>query len=88
MVSLTAVEDMAAAVWPGSLHAAVAIPHAQRGEEVILITEKPAPNRKELLAYAALHGIPELFVPRTLIERKIPVLGSGKPDYVTLGTEF
>lgn len=84
MVSLTAVEDMASAVWPGSLHAAVAIPHAQRGEEVVLITEMIDPNRKDLLAYAAANGIPELFVPRTLISQKLPVLGSGKPDYVSL----
>ena len=88
MVSLAAIEDMAAALWPGSLHAAIAIPHAQRGEEVILITEKPAPSRKDLLAYAASNGIPELFVPRTLLEQKIPVLGSGKPDYVTLNSQF
>ena len=88
MVSLTAVEDMASAVWPGSLHAAIAIPHPQRGEEVVLITEKTEPSRKDLLAYAAANGIPELFVPRTLIERRIPVLGSGKPDYVTLSSQF
>ena len=88
MVSLAAVEEMASVVWPGSMHAAVAVPHAQRGEEILLITEKADPNRKELLAYAALNGIPELFVPRTLIEQKIPVLGSGKPDYVALNSKF
>ena len=88
MVSLTAVEDLASAAWPGFLHAAVSVPHAQRGEEVLLITEKPGPSRKDLLTYASSHGIPELFVPRTLIERTIPMLGSGKPDYATLQSQF
>ena len=84
MVSLTAVEEMACAVWPGTQHAAIAIPHLQKGEEIVLITEKRDPQRKDLLAYAMANGIPELFVPRTLREGKLPLLGTGKPDYVAL----
>jgi len=84
MVSLAAVEDLAASAWPGFMHAALSVPHPKKGEEVVLITEKAAPKREELLAEAAKQGLPELFVPRALIASKIPVLGSGKPDYVSL----
>ena len=88
MVSLTAVEDLASARWPQALHAAVVRPHPQKGEEIVLVTEQPEPKRGELLATVRERGMPELAVPRALIfRRKLPVLGSGKPDYVTLEKE-
>ncbi len=88
MISLSAVEDLATETWPGMLHATLAIPHATKGEEIVLITEKVEPQRAELLAHAMKSGVSELLVPRTLISQKIPVLGSGKPDYVALQSSF
>jgi acyl-[acyl-carrier-protein]-phospholipid O-acyltransferase/long-chain-fatty-acid--[acyl-carrier-protein] ligase len=88
MVSLTAVEELASATWPQALHAAVVRPHPQKGEEIVLVTEHPDPKRADLLAVARERGIPELTLPRALVFRKkLPVLGSGKPDYVTLEEE-
>jgi acyl-[acyl-carrier-protein]-phospholipid O-acyltransferase/long-chain-fatty-acid--[acyl-carrier-protein] ligase len=88
MVSLTAVEELAAAVWPQSLHAAVSRSHPQKGEEIVLLTEQPDAQRSALLAGARERGVAELAVPRTIIsKKKLPVLGSGKPDYVTLEAE-
>ncbi len=88
MVSLTAVEDLAVAVWPKALHAAVTRSHPQKGEEIVLVTEQPEAKRSELLAGARERGLSELAVPRSVISRKkLPVLGSGKPDYVTLEAE-
>lgn len=89
MISLTAVEDLAASVWPTALHAAVTRNHPQKGEEIVLVTEQPDAKRSELLAGARERGVPELAVPRVLVFRKkLPVLGSGKPDYVALETEL
>lgn len=88
MVSLTAVEELASAVWPGVLSAALSVPHPKKGEDIVLVTEKVEPRREDLLAYASKNGIPELFVPRTIIQSAIPVLGTGKPDYVTLQASY
>ncbi|OAM89830.1 MFS transporter [Termitidicoccus mucosus] len=89
MVSLTAVEELASATWPKNLHAALSRPHPQKGEEVILVTDHPSPQRADILAKAKEKGIAELYVPRLLIPCKtIPVLGSGKPDYVALEKEY
>jgi len=83
MVSLGAVEGYASAVWPDDAHAVVAIPDAKRGEQLVLITEKQDAEREPLLAYAKDQGIAELMVPKTIrIVDTIPVLGSGKVDYV------
>lgn len=89
MVSLTAVEELASAVWTKALHAAVSRSHAQKGEEIVLVTEQPDATRAELLAAARARGVPELSVPRTVVVKKrLPVLGSGKPDYVSLEQEI
>ncbi len=84
MVSLAAVEELASAVWPGVPHAAVAIPHPQKGEEIVLFTEWKGAGRKALLEHAKQTGVVELAVPRTLVEGPVPLLGTGKPDYVRM----
>ncbi len=88
MVSLTAVEELASSVWPRALHAAVSRSHPQKGEEIVLVTEQPEATRADLLAAARERGATELSVPRVILVRKrLPVLGSGKPDYVALENE-
>ena len=83
MVSLGAVEGYASAVWPDQAHAVVSIPDAKKGEQLVLITEKQGAEREPLLAYAREQGIAELMVPKSIrIVDRIPVLGSGKVDYV------
>jgi acyl-[acyl-carrier-protein]-phospholipid O-acyltransferase/long-chain-fatty-acid--[acyl-carrier-protein] ligase len=82
MVSLAAVETLAAQLWPDANHVVVALPDPKKGEQLILVTEKPDADRAGLLAYAQSHGFPELWVPRALmVVGNIPVLGSGKTDY-------
>ncbi len=85
MVSLTAVEAHAAEAWPGHDHAAVAIPDARKGEQVVLVSTKPGAERKALLADGQARGISELMIPRTIVTvDAIPVLGTGKTDYVAV----
>ncbi len=88
MVSLAVVENCASAVWPDGLHAAVAMPDPRKGEQVILLSDTPACNREEILAWAQRHGVPEISVPRRVYHvGAIPVLGTGKIDYGAVKTQ-
>ena len=85
MVSLTTVEALVAAVWPDHMHAAISIPDARKGEQIILLTENPDADRAMLSQHALGEGMSELAVPRTVQKvDAIPVLGTGKIDYVAI----
>jgi acyl-[acyl-carrier-protein]-phospholipid O-acyltransferase/long-chain-fatty-acid--[acyl-carrier-protein] ligase len=85
MVSLNAVESYAQTVWPDHLHAAVALPDSRKGERIILFTDHAGAANEELLAWCKANGASELAVPkRIVVIDEIPVLGSGKTDYVVL----
>jgi acyl-[acyl-carrier-protein]-phospholipid O-acyltransferase / long-chain-fatty-acid--[acyl-carrier-protein] ligase len=82
MVSLAAVETMVSGLWPGHNHVVVSLPDPKKGEQLVLVTEKPDGDRKALLKEAQAQGFPELWIPRAiLVTQNIPVLGSGKVDY-------
>jgi acyl-[acyl-carrier-protein]-phospholipid O-acyltransferase/long-chain-fatty-acid--[acyl-carrier-protein] ligase len=85
MVSLTAAEDIAVAVWPECRHAVIAVPDPRKGERLILLTDRREADVDALLAHAKTIGAPELTVPRkVLCVPEIPVLGTGKTDYVAI----
>jgi len=85
MVSLTAAEDLACAVWPDDRHAVVALPDPKKGERLILVTDRRDADSGPLIAHAQSIGAPEIAVPRKIIRvAEIPVLGTGKTDYVAL----
>ena len=82
MVSLAAVEDQAASLWPGFKHAVIAIPDDRKGEQLVLVTDCPAVARAALLAHIQETGATELSAPRNVVVvDEIPLLGSGKTDY-------
>ncbi len=83
MVSLSAVEAMAAELWPKSLSLVVALPDPRKGERLILMTQEKGAARDAFLRHAKLKGASELAVPAEFLHvDSIPLLGSGKPDYV------
>ncbi|HRD29408.1 MAG TPA: AMP-binding protein, partial [Caulobacter sp.] len=85
MVSLTAAEDLAVAVWPEGRHAVIAMPDKKKGERLILFTDRPDASVAPLLAHAQTLGAPELAVPRKIVKiPEVPVLGTGKTDYVAI----
>jgi acyl-[acyl-carrier-protein]-phospholipid O-acyltransferase/long-chain-fatty-acid--[acyl-carrier-protein] ligase len=85
MVSLTAAEDLACAVWPDSRHAVVSLPDPKKGERLILVTDRRDADSGPLISHAKSIGAPEIAVPRKIIRvQEIPVLGTGKTDYVAL----
>lgn len=82
MISLAAVESLAASRWPESNHVVVSLPDPKKGEQLILVTDRADAGRSDLLAFAQAQGFPELWVPRAMmVVGTIPVLGSGKTDY-------
>jgi acyl-[acyl-carrier-protein]-phospholipid O-acyltransferase / long-chain-fatty-acid--[acyl-carrier-protein] ligase len=88
MVSLAAIETMAADLWPGVNHVAVSLPDPRKGEQIVLVTEQGNADRQALSAHAKAQGFPELWVPRAiLVLEQIPVLGSGKIDYAATQEE-
>jgi acyl-[acyl-carrier-protein]-phospholipid O-acyltransferase / long-chain-fatty-acid--[acyl-carrier-protein] ligase len=85
MVSLSAAEDYIGKLWPQYMHAVVQIPDPKKGEQLVLVTTNPTATRNDLIGYAKENGISELSIPRTILTvDDIPVLGTGKTNYVAL----
>jgi acyl-[acyl-carrier-protein]-phospholipid O-acyltransferase/long-chain-fatty-acid--[acyl-carrier-protein] ligase len=82
MISLAAVETLAAELWPGQLTAVSALPDAKKGERLVLLTEAPNATRADFLAFAKSRGASEMMVPAEVRVGKVPVLGTGKVDFV------
>ena len=86
MISFAAVETLAAELWPDALSAVTAVPDARKGERLILVTQKQGASRSEFQAFARSRGASELMTPAEIVVMdKLPLLGSGKVDLVTLG---
>jgi acyl-[acyl-carrier-protein]-phospholipid O-acyltransferase / long-chain-fatty-acid--[acyl-carrier-protein] ligase len=87
MVSLEVVEKMANTASPTLAHAATTQADPQRGETIVLFTTDVKLNRESLQIAARSTGLPELAVPRKIkVIDALPLLGTGKIDYVTLKT--
>ncbi|WP_239025953.1 acyl-[ACP]--phospholipid O-acyltransferase [Sphingomonas paeninsulae] len=86
MISLPAVEGYAAACWPGFDHAVVTRPDPRKGEQLVLFTTNPAAKFGALSMWGKANGIAEISIPRDIRNvEALPVLGTGKIDYVTMG---
>jgi acyl-[acyl-carrier-protein]-phospholipid O-acyltransferase/long-chain-fatty-acid--[acyl-carrier-protein] ligase len=85
MVSLAAVEQLAAGLWPDHAPAVVAVPDARKGERLVMATTKPGATRAEVQAWFKTQGASDLMAPADVITLDaMPLLGSGKTDYVAL----
>lgn len=84
MISLAAVEALASELWPGVLLAVTSVSDLRKGEKLVLVAETEEASRSALQAFARKKGVSELSVPAEVIKGKVPLLGSGKPDYVAL----
>ena len=79
MVSLVAVETLACGLWTDAQHVVLSFPDPRKGEQLLLVTDKAAASKDDLLAYARSEGFPDLWVPKAiLVVAAVPVLASGK----------
>ena len=89
MISLAAVEAAVLSLRPDFAHAVIALPDAKKGERLVLATTDPGLDRAALVAGLKARGLSELAVPRSIVHRAaLPLLGSGKVDYVGLRDEL
>ncbi len=85
MVSLELVERIAYLAAPEFKHAATVEQVTGRGESTVLFTTDPKLDRVTMLKVAQQNGAQELAVARRVVHvASLPLLGSGKTDYVTL----
>ncbi len=85
MVSLAAVEMLAAELWPNYVTAVSAIPDARKGERLVMVTDKHGATRPDFIAYARSKHASELMFPAEIVVLdKLPMLGSGKVDQLAI----
>jgi acyl-[acyl-carrier-protein]-phospholipid O-acyltransferase/long-chain-fatty-acid--[acyl-carrier-protein] ligase len=85
MVSLAVVEELAARLWPGHIHAAVSLPDEKKGERIILATQCRNAERGTFGKHVQKQGYGELYAPKDIrILREMPLLATGKVDYPAL----
>ncbi|WP_395698721.1 acyl-[ACP]--phospholipid O-acyltransferase [Methylocella sp.] len=85
MISLAAVEALAAELWPDDPSAAATVPDARKGEKLVLVTQRKGAARADFQGFAKSRGAGDLMIPaQVLVVEKLPLLGSGKVDYRAL----
>jgi acyl-[acyl-carrier-protein]-phospholipid O-acyltransferase/long-chain-fatty-acid--[acyl-carrier-protein] ligase len=85
MISLEVVEKLATHANSNAMHGATTQPDGTRGEAIVLFTTDATLTREALTAAAKFLGIPDIAVPRKIkLVDALPLLGTGKTDYVTL----
>ncbi|MFA6052778.1 MAG: AMP-binding protein [Methylobacter sp.] len=83
MVSLTAVESLAVKAWPDTHHAAISLPDARKGEQVVLVTTQKDASVADLAT--ASPGVAHISLPKKiLIVDAIPVMATGKTNYLAV----
>ena len=85
MISLTAIEAKLHTAFPDVMQAVVAVPDKKKGEQLVLFTTLARVDRKMIGDALRREGANELMVPKTVLQvDNLPLLGSGKTDYVSL----
>jgi acyl-[acyl-carrier-protein]-phospholipid O-acyltransferase/long-chain-fatty-acid--[acyl-carrier-protein] ligase len=85
MISLAAVEMLAAELWPNSITAVSSVVDPRKGERLIMVTDKHGAARSDFVAFARAQHASELMLPsEVVVLEKLPMLGSGKVDQLAI----
>ncbi len=86
MVSLAAVEALAAELWPNAPSAVSAVPDLRKGERLIMMTQQKDATRAAFQSFAKAKHASDLMIPAEVwVVETLPMLGSGKVDIVAVG---
>lgn len=89
MVSLDAVEKAADSCFGIERNAVISVMDEGKGEKIVLFTIEKSAERKALREHFSNTGQSMLMLPsKIIILEKLPLLGNGKIDYMTLKSEF
>ena len=82
---LTMIEAKLQQLYPDLGHAVVAVPDKKKGEQLVMFTTLEKPDRKKIADALKSLGVADLMIPKMVFELEtMPMLGSGKTDYVTI----
>lgn len=87
MVSLPSLESLVKRAYPNKDFecTAVSVPHDTKGEQIILVVTSKDIKKDYLFPFIKQQGFTELYIPREVVYKpELPVLGSGKRDFITL----
>ena len=80
MISLAAIEQLAAKAWPDADHAAASLADPKKGEQVILLTTQAGADTKQL--QLSSEGVQSIALPKKIfIVDFIPMLATGKINF-------
>ena len=81
------VEDFPKKLWPENNSVVCSVKDKQKGESLLLITDKVDAELKKLSDFMKDSGLSNLHIPKKIkIVEVFPILGSGKVDYKKLQT--
>ena len=81
MVSLAAVEALAAELWPEHMTACIAVKDERKGEKLVFVTDNAQATRDQFVKFLKLKGAQDLMAPAKIVHAPVPLLGSGKIDF-------
>ena len=85
MVSLAAVEQLAAELWPEHQTAVAAVKDDKKGEKLVMVSDNPAASRERFVKFLKLKGAQDLMAPSEVrVVSAVPLLGSGKLDFAAV----
>ena len=88
MVSLSAIEIIAKDIMKDDdefICGAIAVPHEKKGEQIILVSNSTKITNEAFVEAVQAKGVSPLHIPSVfLLKEDIPVLGTGKTDFISL----
>ena len=79
MISLAAVEMLAAELWPSYNSAVVAVPDARKGERLILVTDKHSATRADFSMRRSKHAAELMLPAEVIVVDKLPLSAPARP---------